>query len=155
MLCAALGDRCVIRERSGREFHFSGETQIRAGGFFWRAAFGAVVFEVDEYAHSGYDVEYECTRMSLIHKAISAKPGGRIHMIRYNPHLIRGKRSPSKEEREGQLRIALAYEPCGAGLTITYLFYHLTHEGYPEIALTPGPTLKSCIRVQDVARSDT
>ena len=68
--------------------------------FFWRTTFGSVVFEVDEYAHRGYDVEYECQRMALIQRTISAQIGGCLHIIRYNPHPIRGKKAPTKEERE-------------------------------------------------------
>ena len=53
---------------------------------FWRTQFGAIVFEVDEYAHRGpgYSVEYECQRMALIFEELSNK-FGRLHIIRYYP----------------------------------------------------------------------
>ena len=115
---------------------------------FWRTHFGAVVFEVDEYAHCGsrYGIEYECQRMLLIHQQLSGKIAGHLHIIRYNPHPIRGEPAPTNEEREKHIRLALAYEPVDE-LTITYLFYHLK-DGYPEIALSPEYTLKEYIREQ-------
>jgi len=116
---------------------------------FWRTHFGAIILEVDEYAHCGsrYGIEYECQRMLLIHQQLAGKIAGHLHIIRYNPHPIRGEPAPTNEEREEQIRLALAYEPVDE-LTITYLFYHL-RDGYPEIALSPEYTLKGHIRLQD------
>jgi len=112
---------------------------------FWQTPFGAIAFEVDEYAHKGYSVEYECQRMALIFEEFSQK-FGRLHIIRYNPHPIRGEPHPTKEEREEQIELALSYEPL-LPLTISYLFYHMK-DGFPEIALSPQYTLKDHVRVQ-------
>ena len=62
--CALLSEIGVSYEREVVvNFTSPAKRKYARVDFFWRAAFGAVVFEVDEYAHSGYDVEYECTRM--------------------------------------------------------------------------------------------
>ncbi len=116
---------------------------------FWRTQFGAIILEVDEYAHCGsrYGIEYECQRMLLIHQQLAGKIAGHLHIIRYNPHPIRGEPAPTNEEREEQIRLAMSYEPVDE-LTITYLFYHLK-DGYPEIALSPEYTLKEHIRLQN------
>ena len=114
---------------------------------FWRTHFGAIILEVDEYAHTGYGIQYECQRMLLIHQQLSEKIGGHLHIIRYNPHPIRGGPAPTDEEREEQIRLAMSYEPVDE-LIITYLFYHLK-DGYPEIALSPEYTLKEHIRLQN------
>ena len=116
---------------------------------FWRTRFGAVMLEVDEYAHRGscYSIDYECQRMALIFEALSKTFGGRLHILRYNPHPIRGERQPTEAERKEAIARALAFEPQ-APLTITYLFYHLNNEGFPKIALSPHYTLRNHIRLQ-------
>ena len=145
--CALLSELGVVFEREVVvHFPVPARRKYARVDVFWRTTFGAVIFEVDEYAHRGYEVEYECQRMILIQKALSAKLGGHLHIIRYNPHPIRGLPAPTRDERELQIRSALEYEP--KGLTITYLFYHTAENGYPEIALAPGYNLRQHIRVQ-------
>jgi hypothetical protein len=115
---------------------------------FWQTGFGAILFEVDEYAHKGprYCIDYECQRMSLIFEALSKK-FSRIHIIRYNPHPVRGLRKPTDEERKEQIRLALSLDPQRP-LTISYLFYHM-RDGFPEISLSPLYTLREHIRLPD------
>ena len=83
--------------------------------------------------------------MALIFEELS-KTFGRLHIIRYNPHPVRGEQHPTKEEREEQIELALSYEPQ-LPLTISYLFYHMK-DGLPEIALSPEYTLRDHIRAQ-------
>ena len=86
--------------------------------------------------------------MALIHSTISAKLGGCLHIIRYNPHPIRGNPAPTREEQECSIRSALAFEPAsGVDLVITYLIYHLTEDGYPEIVMRPEYSLKEQISI--------
>ncbi len=114
---------------------------------FWRTQFGAIVFEVDEYAHRGpgYSVDYECQRMALIFDELSKK-FCRLHIVRYNPQPIRGEQKHTQEERKEQIKLTLSYEPQ-LPLTISYLFYHMK-DGIPEIALSPQYTLKDYVRLQ-------
>ena len=148
--CALLSELGVVFEREVVvHFPVPARRKYARVDVFWRTAFGAVIFEVDEYAHRGYEVEYECQRMILIQKALSAKLGGHLHIIRYNPHPIRGLPAPTRDERELQIRSALEYEP--KGLAITYLFYHKADDGYPEIALSPGYNLRQHIRIQNAS----
>ena len=118
---------------------------------FVRTLWGCIVFEVDEYAHSMYCVEYECQRMALIHSTLSAASGGLLHVIRYNPHNIRGKLPPTIDERRTHIRRALAHVPSEE-LTITYLFYRMASDGYPEISMGPEYSLNRHVRVQHVPR---
>jgi len=122
--CATLSDMCVPFQREvAVKFHVpTAPRKFARIDLFWRAPFGAVAFEVDEYAHKGYSVEYECQRMSLIFEEL-AKTFGRLHIIRYNPHPLRGEQRPTKEEREEQIKLALSYEPQ-LPLTISYLLPH-------------------------------
>ena len=155
--CALLSEMSVPYQREVTiQFPCPAKRKYARVDIFWRTPFGSVIFEVDEYAHRGprYDVEYECQRMALIHSTISAKLGGCLHIIRYNPHPIRGKPAPTREEQECSIRSALAFEPAsGVDLVITYLFYHLTEDGYPEIAMRPEYTLKEHVRLQGLTTS--
>ena len=156
--CTLLSEIGIIYEREVVvRFPCPAERKYARVDLLWRTSFGSVVFEVDEYAHRGsrYSVQYECQRMALIHRTISDNLGGSLHIIRYNPHPIRGKPAPTTQDREGQIRSALAHTPSSAGLTITYLFYHTTGEGYPEISLRPGYSLKQHIRIQNAARCES
>ena len=78
---------------------------------FWQTGFGAIVFEVDEYAHRGcrYGVDYECLRMNLIFEELS-KNFGRLHIIRYNPHPTRGQK-PTQENARNKLRLRFHMNP--------------------------------------------
>ena len=154
--CALLSEMSVPYEREVTiQFPCSAKRKYARVDIFLRTAFGTVIFEVDEYAHRGsrYDVEYECQRMALIHSTISAKFGGCLHIIRYNPHPVRGKAAPTKEEQEDSIRSTLAFEPpSGTALVITYLFYHARDDGYPEIVMRPEYTLKEHVRLQGPVR---
>ena len=122
---------------------------------FWKTAFGAIIFEVDEWAHSsGYSVQYECMRMQLVHDALRAKVD-KLHFIRYNPHPIRNAPKPTLEEREMAIRNAIEFEPLESSLTITYLFYHPGSDGWPGIVLSPEYTLKNYVRLQSIRRDAT
>ena len=89
--CALLAELGVVFEREVVvHFPVPARRKYARVDVFWRTTFGAVIFEVDEYAHRAYEVEYECQRMILIQKALSAKLGGHLHIVRYNPHPIRG-----------------------------------------------------------------
>jgi len=143
-----LSEMCVPFEREVVvKFHDAPRKFARID-LFWRTRFGAILFEVDEYAHKGprYCIDYECQRMSLIFEELSKK-FSRIHIIRYNPHPVRGQRKPTDEERKEQIRLALSLDPQRP-LTISYLFYHM-QDGFPEIALSPLYTLREHIRLQD------
>ena len=144
--CTLLSEIGIIYERE-KVIHFPSPAPRKFArvDVYVRALWGCIVFEVDEYAHSGYDVEYECTRMALIHRAMSAKLGGHIHLIRYNPHPIRGKRAHTPDERRAHISRALAHVPSEC-LTITYLFYRMASDGYPEIASSPAYRLKRYVR---------
>ena len=150
--CALLSKMSVPYEREVTiQFPCPAKRKYARVDIFWRTAFGSVILEVDEYAHRGsrYDVEYECQRMALIHSTISAKIGGCLHIIRYNPHPIRGQSAPTREEQESLIRCALAFEPPnGVALIITYLFYHASDDGYPEIVTRPEYTLREHVRLQ-------
>ena len=148
--CALLSEMGVPYEREVTiQFPCPAKRKYARVDIFWRTAFGSVILEVDEYAHRGYDVEYECQRMALIHSTISAKVGGCLHIIRYNPHPVRGKQKPTREDQESLIRSALAFEPpSGVALVITYLFYHARDDGYPEIVMRPEYTLRDHVRLQ-------
>ena len=105
---------------------------------------GWLVLEVDERQHrskSQYDIEWECTRMSLIFKYFIAKqPNSRLHIVRYNahPYLQDGIIvKPSVEDRNRSLSLTLDHVPQ-AMLSITYRFYKLAPSGLPELVEKSG-----------------
>ena len=67
-----------------------------------------------------------------------------VHFIRYNPHPLRVGPKPTQAERTEQIRRALEYQQT-TPLVVTYLYYKMRGD-LPEIALSPGYTLKDCVR---------
>ncbi len=131
----------VINLREGRPRKF-----VRLD-FLIPAHFGWICFEVDERQHRDRDIGYECSRMLAIRdQLVRRHPHARVSFVRYNPdpykqgdQIVR----PSGDEREAQIRDALAYSPAGS-MTVTYLFYAMCN-GWPAIAQSADYSLKEYV----------
>ena len=92
-----------------------------------------VILEYDEHAHVDYPLRCELARQGELALGYGGRP---VHMIRYNPHPIRGC-SVSDANREAWLlwRLQLALAPSTNAfdkhLTVEYLFYPPFNDGTP------------------------